>query len=183
LSLSDFNVFSRLLDSDISDTVKLMVDQPMGAMSNNNGSAETEPLTKVLMKLSRENSVQSFNRYRTHLGLHAYGSFYELTGNREVARRLESLYENVDNVELLVGMFAEKTSDNSVPTFTVMMNSYIVNSIVTNPLYTKTMWNSDTFGGDYGFSLVKSASIRTFICNNLQDECDNNELIVDLYTK
>jgi hypothetical protein len=117
------------------------------------------------------------------LGLHAYGSFYELTGNREAARRLESLYENVDNVELLVGMFAEKTSDNSVPTFTVMMNSYIVNSIVTNPLYTKTMWNSDTFGGDYGFSLVKSASIRTFICNNLQDECDNNELIVDLYTK
>lgn len=172
-----------MLDNDVGDTVRLMVDQPMGAMSSNNGGAETEPMTKVLMKLSRENAVQNFNRYRMRLGLPAYGSFYELTDNRETAGKLESLYENVDNVELLVGMLVEKTSYNSVPTFTVMMNSFIVNSIVMNPLYSKPMWNSDTFDGDYGFSVVKSTSIRTFICNNLQDECDNNDLIVDLYVK
>lgn len=165
------------------DMVRLMVDQPMGMMSSNNHGTAMEPLTKVLMKMSREHSVQSFNRYRVHLGLRAYESFYELTGNRETAGKLESLYGNVDNVELLAGMIAERTSDNCFPTFTVMVNSFIVNSIATNSLYKKTTWwNSDTFDGDYGFSVAKSASIRTLVCNNLKDEC-NDGLIVDLFVK
>jgi hypothetical protein len=165
------------------DTVRFMVDQRMGMMSSNNDGAVTEPLTKVLMKMSRENAVQSFNKYRTYLGLRAYESFYELTGNHETAEKMELLYENVDNVEMLTGMVTEKTTDDTVPTFTVMMNSFIVNSIVTNPLYSKSMWKPDMFDGDFGFSLVKSSSIRTFICNNLHDECDNDEFIVSFYAK
>jgi hypothetical protein len=160
--------------------VKLMIDQKMGMTTCNNNGAATESLTKLLMKLSRENAVQSFNRYRRYLGLDAYKSFYELTGNKETAKKLESLYENVDSVELLTGMLAEKISDKAVPTFTVLTNSFIVNSILTNPLYSETLWNTETFDGDYGFSIVKSANIKTFICNNLVDTCDNN-FIVDLY--
>lgn len=165
------------------DAVRFMVEQMMGMLSSNNDGASTEPLTKVLLKISRENAVQSFNSYRTHLGLYAYGSFYELTGNREIAEKLESLYENVGDVEMLVGMLTEKKIEDTVPTFTVMINSFIVNSIVTNPLYSETMWTSDTFDGDYGFSIVKSANIKTFICNNLHDECDNDDFIVNFYAK
>jgi hypothetical protein len=84
----------------------------------------------------------------------------------------------VDNVEILTGMVTEKTTDDTVPTFTLMMNSFIVNSIVTNPFHSKSMWKPDTFDDDFGFSLVKSASIRTFICNNLHDEWNNDEFIV-----
>lgn len=148
---------------------------------NNDGSA-TEPLTKLLMKLSRENAVQSFNKYRKYLGLDAYKSFYELTGNWETANKLEELYGDVENVELLTGMLTEKISDEAVPTFSVLTNSFIVNSILTNPLYSKSLWKSDTFDGDYGFAIVKSASINTFICNNLVGTCDDH-FNVDLYAK
>jgi hypothetical protein len=160
-----------------------MVEQQMGMMRSNNDGAVTEPLTKILMKMSRENNVQSFNNYRTYLGLRAYKSFYDLTGNRKTAEILEFLYKNVDNVEILTGMITEKITDDIVPTFTVMINSFIVNSIVTNPLYSKTMWKPDTFDGDFGFSIVKHASIRTFICNNLHDECENDEYMVSFYAK
>ncbi|XP_025418087.1 prostaglandin G/H synthase 2-like, partial [Sipha flava] len=153
----------QVIESGISDMVKLMIDQKMGMTTCNNNGAATESLTKLLMKLSRENAVQSFNRYRRYLGLDAYKSFYELTGNKETAKKLESLYENVDSVELLTGMLAEKISDKAVPTFTVLTNSFIVNSILTNPLYSETLWNTETFDGDYGFSIVKSANIKTFI--------------------
>lgn len=166
------------------DTVRFMVGEPMGTMSNNNDGATTEPLTKALMRTSREHAVQGFNRYRTRLGLRAYKSFYELTGNQETAKKLESLYGTVGDVEMLTGMIAEKTGDGAaVPTFTVMVNSFIVNSIVSNPLYGETMWKPETFGGDHGFSVVKSASIRTLVCNNLRDECDDDEFIVNFYAK
>ncbi|XP_025422715.1 prostaglandin G/H synthase 2-like [Sipha flava] len=166
---------SQVLKRGMSKTIKYMVEQQMGMMRSNNDGAVTEPLTKILMKMSRENNVQSFNNYRTYLGLRAYKSFYDLTGNRKTAEILEFLYKNVDNVEILTGMITEKITDDIVPTFTVMINSFIVNSIVTNPLYSKTMWKPDTFDGDFGFSIVKHASIRTFICNNLHDECENDE--------
>jgi hypothetical protein len=92
------------------------------------------------------------------------------------------LYGDIDNVELLTGMLTEKKSDNVVPTFTVMINSFIMNSIITNPLGSKDLWNADTFGGEYGFDLVKSANIKTFICNNLIDKCDSH-FTVDIYAK
>lgn len=179
-----FRFFSQVFENGMRETVRLMVDRPMGTMSSNNGDAATEPLTKVLMELSRENGVQGFNRYREHVGLSAYGSFDELTGgDRETADKLESLYGHVDRVELLAGMLAEKPSaDDSVPTFTVMVNSFVVNAIVTSPLYSQAAWRSETFDGDFGFSAVKSASVATFVCNNLPDGCDRG-LVVDLHVQ
>lgn len=82
---------------------------------------------------------------------------------------------------MLTGMITEKINYVPVPTLTVMMYSIIVNSIVTNPLYTRNMWNSDIFDGDYGFLIVKSASIRSFICNNLHNECENKKFMVKIY--
>jgi hypothetical protein len=166
----------------MTETVRFMVDQKMGSLTSNNDGDATMPLTKLLIKLSRENRIKGFNDYRRHFGLRAYKSFYELTENHELANKLISLYGDVDNVELLTGMLTEKKSDNVVPTFTVMINSFIVNSIITNPLGSKELWNADTFGGEYGFDLVKSANIKTFICNNLIDKCDNN-FTVDIYAK
>jgi hypothetical protein len=48
--------------------------------------------------------------------------------------------------------------------------------------YAPDMWKADTFEGEYGFNLVKSANIITFICNDLIDKCDNN-FIFDIYAK
>ncbi|XP_025419562.1 prostaglandin G/H synthase 2-like [Sipha flava] len=172
----------QILASGMTETVRFMVDQKMGSLTSNNDGDATMPLTKLLIKLSRENRIKGFNDYRRHFGLRAYKSFYELTENHETANKLISLYGDVDNVELLTGMLTEKKSDNVVPTFTVMINSFIVNSIITNPLGSKELWNADTFGGEYGFDLVKSANIKTLICNNLIDKCDSN-FTVDIYAK
>lgn len=178
----DFFIFRQVLENGVSYIVRCMVNEKMGEVTANNDGAATELLTKFLLELSRENAVQSFNNYRRHLGLTAYGSFHELTGNWDTANALELLYGTVENVELLTGMLTEKKCDHAVPTFTVATNSFIINSIITNPLGSKLMWRPETFGGEFGFHLVKSANLKTFVCNNLVGKCDD-DFIANIYAE
>lgn len=165
----------------MSRAVKHMIDRKMAMVTSNNYGSDSEPLTKRMMSLSREGSVQGFNNYRRKLGLYPYGSFDELTGNLETANELKALYDDVEDVELLIGMLTEKKTDGVVPTTTVLTNSFIVNSVLTNPLYSKNAWNEDTFGGNRNFQMVQTANIETFICDNLADGCvDFN---VDLFAQ
>lgn len=158
-----------------------MVGQKMGMVTYNNDGAATQQVTKILMNLSREGSTQSFNNYRRKLGLYAYESFYELTRNWKITQKLENLYKHVEDVELLTGLVTEKPKYGFASTVSIMMNSFIVNSILTNPITSKELWVPDTFGGDDGFDIVKNANIKTFICNNLADKC--SDFKVSLYAK
>jgi len=144
----------------------------MEMVTHNNDVPATEPLTKLMMTMSRENQVQSFNNYRRKLGLFPYKTFFELTRNLETAGKLKALYESVEDVELLTGMLTE-ANEGHLLTATAMANSFIINAIMTNPLHDKHSWNPNTFGGNIGFNLVKSANMKTFVSNNLIDKCDS----------
>lgn len=156
-----------------------MVNQEIGTTSRGNYGNATEPMTSLLLRLSRENALQSFNNYRRKFGLYPYMSFYDLTKDRATVDVLKSLYECVDDVELLIGMLTEKSRRGILSTVTFMTNSFIVNSILTNPLASNDSWNPSTFGGNDGFNIVRTASIEKFVCNNLADNCDG--LTVKLY--
>lgn len=163
------------------DTIKFMVDQKMSMVTHNNDGSTTEYLTRLMSKLLREQLVRNFNDYRRQLGLRAYGTFFELTGNQETADKLQALYDNVGEVELLPGMLTEKKVNGNSPTVTILANSFIVNSILTNSLASKKSWTSATFGGNIGFDIVKSANIMSLVCNNLDHNCDGMK--VSLYAK
>jgi len=168
-----FVCFRQVIANGLTNTVRFMVNQEIGMVAHGNYGNATEPMTSLLMRLSRENALQSFNNYRRKLGLYPYMSFYDLTGNWETVVTLKSLYENVEDVELLTGMLTEKRRRGILPTVTVMVNSLIVNSILTNPLASRDSWKPVTFGGYMGFNKVRSASIESFVCNNLFDNCDD----------
>lgn len=125
------------------------------------------------MNLSRQSAIQSFNNYRRQFGLYAYNSFFELTNNWDIANKLKKLYNHIEDVELLTGLLIEKRYIGVVPTATIMTNSFIINSILTNPIAMQNLWKQETFGGDEGFNIVKNANIETFICNNLADKCND----------
>lgn len=163
----------------MSNTVKYMVNQKMGMLTRNNDGIATEPVTKLMMKLSRENGLQSFNNYRIQLGLYPYETFYRLTRNWEIAEELKRLYGNVDNVELLTGILLERKSYGVASTASIMTNSFIINSILTNDLTSKILWEPITFGGNEGFDIVKTANIQKLVCNNLAGNC--NGFSVKLY--
>lgn len=149
-----------------------MVNQKMGMITYNNDGVASKPLTKLLIKLSRENGFQSFNNYRRKLGLYPYKNFYELTNNLETAKKLKNLYNNIEDVELLTGILTEKSSYGVASTASFLTNSFIINSILTNPLTSRELWKPDTFGGSEGFNIVKNANIQQLVCNNLVENCN-----------
>lgn len=56
---------------------------------------------------SRELGVPRYNQFRKLLHLPPVKSFEELTDNRRWAQELRSVYDNIDQVDLLVGLLAE----------------------------------------------------------------------------
>lgn len=158
-----------------------MVGEKVGMVGSHNDGVATKPLTKFMMSLSRENAIQSFNNYRRQFGLPAYDSFNSLTGYSETASELANLYETIEDVELLTGVLAERTKSGTVPTVTVMTDSFIVNAILTNDLTSELSWKPKTFGGDIGFHMIKDSNLKSFVCGNLKDTCDGLE--IQLYVK
>jgi len=172
--------FSQVLEPGLQDTLHFVVSSKMQMVTAHNG-ALTEHLAEALMTLSREQCLQGFNSYRRRLGLPAYNSILELTGNVQTAAELEKLYGTVENVELLTGVLTEKYSPGALPTAKVLANSFIIKAIMTNDLTTKRSWAPNTFGGVEFFELVKSTSIKSLVCRNVGMNCD--ELQVYLHSK
>jgi len=176
-----FYTFREVLKAGLKDALKFMVNSKMGMVTAHNDGVLTEQHTKTLMTLSRVYCVQGFNNYRRWIGLPAYNSFFDMTGNNETATDLKKLYNSVENVELLTGVLTEKSRPGALTTAKVLTNSFIINSILTNNITSKHSWVPDTFGGVEFFDLVKSSSLKSLVCRNLDMNCD--ELQVDLYAK
>ncbi|XP_060873945.1 prostaglandin G/H synthase 2-like [Metopolophium dirhodum] len=170
-NLTPYSNTSRVSEADLKDSLQLMMSSKMRIVKAHDDGPLTERLTKTLMTLSREQCLQGFNNYRRRLGLPAYNSFFDPTGNVETATELEKLYSTVEKVELLTGVLTEKSSSGVLPTAKVLSNSFIINAILTNSLTTKQLWTPDTFGGVEFFKLVKSTSLESLVCRNV-DNCD-----------
>ncbi len=63
------------------------------------------------IKKSRAWRLRSYNEYRERFGLQKLSSFEELTDDPKLLKELESLYKDIDRVELLIGLLAESDQD------------------------------------------------------------------------
>lgn len=59
------------------------------------------------MQRGRDRGLADYNEVRTSFGLERVTSFDEITSDPELANSLESLYKSVEDIDLLVGLFAE----------------------------------------------------------------------------
>lgn len=100
-----------------------------------------------------------------------YQSFMELTGDADISAELEKLYGHIDALEFYPGMLLEK-SDSSVTPFTMvnMGGPYAVKGMMANPISSPHYWKPSTFGGDIGFNIIKSTTIRQLFCRNMKSE-------------
>ena len=59
------------------------------------------------MQRGRDRGLADYNQVRASFGLERVTSFDEITSDPELAQNLESLYKSVEDIDLLVGLFAE----------------------------------------------------------------------------
>ena len=68
-------------------------------------------LVSLNIQRGRDHGLSDFNSTRVAYGLEAYDSFADLTSDVELQQNLESLYGDINNVDLWVGLMAEDHVD------------------------------------------------------------------------
>lgn len=122
------------------------------------------------LTFARMFGVQPFNRYRERFNLPAYDSIDGLAGNDQVAAALRAVYgDNVDDVELTIGLLAERRDDDDLmPETVVRMVAYdAFTHILTNPLLSTEVYCPETFS-KVGWEIVEQrATLDEIIKRNV----------------
>lgn len=147
----------------------------------------------MVIRESRAARIQPFNQYRKRFNLKPYCSFDEFTGRRgifgilsstqtsktsnifsystddpEMAQGLEELYGDIDALEFYPGVLLEKTRSNAIfgESMVEMGAPFSLKGLMGNPICSPEYWKPSTFGGDTGFNIVKTATIKKLVCLN-----------------
>jgi len=100
----------------------------------------TEYSLKESMRKSRFYNLASFNDYREHFGFKRYNKIEEISDDPEIVNVLKEVYnDDVDKIELYVGMWAEEKLGNSLHgTFvTALFASTVITLLTSTPLIRK----------------------------------------------
>ncbi|XP_041792513.1 prostaglandin G/H synthase 1-like isoform X1 [Chelmon rostratus] len=125
-------------------------------------------VAEMVIRESRATRVQPFNEYRKKFNLKPYTSFYEFTDDLEMARGLEELYGDIDALEFYPGIVLEKTRANGIfgESMVEMGAPFSLKGLLGNPICSPEYWKPSTFGGETGFSIVKTATLKKLVCLN-----------------
>jgi len=124
-----------------------------------------------MIKMGRDFCLRPYNDYRNLFGLKRLTSFSKLTDDNNLRAKLKRLYKKIDNVEYVIGLFAQKHSKNRL--FGDLLNKMVAydafTQIYTNPLLSKNIYNIDTFT-KYGLKLIKDTnSVQNLINRNIKN--------------
>jgi prostaglandin-endoperoxide synthase 2 len=123
---------------------------------------------EVTIALMRKAQLRSFNDYREAYGLGRLSSFGELTPDPEVRQRLEALYDDIDDLEWYVGIFAEDYPDYMMmgELMTYMVANDAFTQALTNPLLARNVFNEATFSKTGMQTIRDTRSLQQIVARN-----------------
>lgn len=121
------------------------------------------------IQMGRDFRLRSFNDYREAFGFSRLTSFEQLTRDADLAGRLQSLYHSIDNLELVVGLFAEAPPEGGL--FGDLMRTMVAydafTQIYTNPLLSRSIHTPEHLT-PYGLKLIEETnSITKLVSRNV----------------
>jgi len=121
------------------------------------------------IQMGRDFRLRSFNDYREAFGYRRLTSYQQLTTDAGLASQLEQLYGPIDNLELVVGLFAEAPPEGGL--FGDLMRTMVAydafTQIYTNPLLSQAIYRSEHLTA-YGLQLLNdTTSITDLVQRNV----------------
>ncbi|KAJ8300006.1 hypothetical protein KUTeg_021525 [Tegillarca granosa] len=172
---SEFNISGTVYSQkDIMFHPEILVKHGMrNFFTFNNHGPTTIPVVKQLIQHGRTLRFQSFNQYRKRFDLKPFKSFEELTGDKKLAKDLEELYGDIDALEFYVGLTVEKRRPLALfgSTLIEIGSPFSVKGLMANAICSPRYWKPSTFGGDVGFDIVNTATLKKLFCANIKGEC------------
>jgi len=131
--------------------------RPMG--KDQAAKGETTSIHYQTVKMARDFKLQPMNAYRKVFGLKPITSFEQLTDDPTVLSELKNLYSKVDDIELMVGLYAERHQEGQMlgALMTRMVAHDAFTHIYTNPLLSKNIYSADTFSKE-GLEIIENTS-------------------------
>ncbi|KAK5870829.1 hypothetical protein PBY51_003742 [Eleginops maclovinus] len=160
---------SLLMHYGVEKLVDAFSKQPAGQIGGgHNSHVVVLRVAEMVIRESRATRVQPFNEYRKKFNLKPYTSFYEFTDDIEMAEGLEELYGDIDALELYPGVLLEKTRPNSLfgESMVEMGAPFSLKGLLGNPICSPEYWKPSTFGGETGFNIVKTSTLKKLVCLN-----------------
>jgi prostaglandin-endoperoxide synthase 2 len=146
----------------ISDLINAAAAQAAGRISLFNNPVFLMESEYRTIQMGRDFRLRSFNDYREAFGLSRLTSFQALTRDTEIAGRLQSLYGSIENLELVVGLFAEAPGEGGL--FGELMRTMVAydafTQIYTNPLLSRSIHTAKHLT-TYGLKLIEETNTIT----------------------
>ncbi len=121
------------------------------------------------IRMGRDFRLRPFNDYRQHFGLKRHRDFSDLTRDALLQEKLQKMYKHIDNLELVVGLFAEEPDDGDL--FGDLLSHMVAydafTQIFSNPLLARGIYGPATFT-DYGIKMIEETkSIEVLVNRNV----------------
>ena len=113
---------------------------------------------------ARERGVPRYNEFRRQLGLNPIRSFDDLTDDKEQVRKLEQVYDDVDQIDLMIGTLAEGHRPKGFGFGETMFQIFILNAtrrLQADRFYTD-FYNEQTYTEE-GLAWIDKADLKTVI--------------------
>lgn len=85
-----------------------------------------------------------------------------------MAEALQELYGDIDALEFYPGIMLEKARPGSVfgESMVEMGAPFSLKGLLGNPICSPQYWKPSTFGGETGFGIVKTSTLKKLVCLN-----------------
>lgn len=138
----------RLIDLGVENVIHAAATQRAGRLTIKNTAPFLNRMADApVLAKARAWRIRPYNEYRVRFGLRPVATFEELTGDQALAAELKALYTDVNQVELLVGLFAEKQEERAVlgslMLFMVVVDAF--SQALTNPLLSQNVYGEKCF--------------------------------------
>jgi prostaglandin-endoperoxide synthase 2 len=134
------------------------------------------------IQMARDAQVGTYNDYRRLCGLPPKKTFDDISSNSEVVKALRSLYDQVEDVEFLPGLFSEDLRPNSAlgELLGTLVGIDAFSQAMTNPLLSERVWKPETFGA-YGWGLIhEEQSLAKLIEQNTPERDKSIDLFISM---
>jgi len=153
----------------VTGVVNAASQQPAGRISLFNNPVFLMESEYRTIQMGRAFRLRSFNEYREAFGLGRLQRFDQLTADGPLAARLQELYGSMDQLELVVGLFAEHAPAGGL--FGDLMRTMVAydafTQIYTNPLLSQAIHQPEHLTA-YGLDLLEdTTSITALVQRNV----------------
>ncbi len=143
-------------DAKVVDDIRNFLFGPPGA-----GGTD---LASININRGRERGLPDFNAYRAALGLTSYTSFREMNDDPEVIEALQSNYTSIDDIDLWVGLLAEKHMADAIFGETVRTFLHLQFTAIRNG--DRFYYENDTVLSTEEKAAIKATSMRDVVMRN-----------------